>query len=149
MQAGGGVREQLVPRPFAPGVPETRTFPWRPGSACSARSSEYGARALTHGDPQGAEPLRQAIADYVNLERGARATADRVLVLTSSQQALGLCASVLLDAGERIFVEDPAYYGARKAFEAAGLECLPVPVDEQACGPSRSSPSRRRRGRCA
>ncbi|MBF3290617.1 aminotransferase class I/II-fold pyridoxal phosphate-dependent enzyme, partial [Pseudomonas aeruginosa] len=91
----------------------------------------YGARALTHGDPQGAEPLRQAIADYVNLERGARATADRVLVLTSSQQALGLCASVLLDAGERIFVEDPAYYGARKAFEAAGLECLPVPVDEQ------------------
>ncbi|WP_164176740.1 aminotransferase class I/II-fold pyridoxal phosphate-dependent enzyme, partial [Stenotrophomonas maltophilia] len=65
--------------------------------------------ALTHGDPQGAEPLRQAIADYVNLERGARATADRVLALTSSQQALGLCASVLLDAGERIFVEDPAY----------------------------------------
>lgn len=56
-------------------------------------------------------------------------------MLTSSQQALGLCASVLLDAGERIFVEDPAYYGARKAFEAAGLECLPVPVDEQGLRP--------------
>ncbi|MEG6992971.1 PLP-dependent aminotransferase family protein, partial [Pseudomonas aeruginosa] len=27
MQAGGGGREQLVPRPFAPGVPETHTFP--------------------------------------------------------------------------------------------------------------------------
>ncbi len=105
------------------------------GAPAAPGPQEYGARALTHGDPQGAEPLRQAIADYVNLERGARATADRVLVLTSSQQALGLCASVLLDAGERIFVEDPAYYGARKAFEAAGLECLPVPVDEQGLRP--------------
>lgn len=136
MQAGGGVREQLVPLPFAPGVPETRTFPLATWERLQRQVlKEYGARALTHGDPQGAEPLRQAIADYVNLERGARATADRVLVLTSSQQALGLCASVLLDAGERIFVEDPAYYGARKAFEAAGLECLPVPVDEQGLRP--------------
>ncbi|EPJ8785177.1 PLP-dependent aminotransferase family protein [Pseudomonas aeruginosa] len=136
MQAGGGVREQLVPRPFAPGVPETRTFPLATWERLQRQVlKEYGARALIHGDPQGAEPLRQAIADYVNLERGARATADRVLVLTSSQQALGLCASVLLDAGERIFVEDPAYYGARKAFEAAGLECLPVPVDEQGLRP--------------
>ena len=62
---------------------------------------------------------------------GARATAERVLVLTSSQQALSLCAQVLLDPGDRIVVEDPAYYGARKAFDAAGLECLPARVDRQ------------------
>ncbi|MBZ4175426.1 aminotransferase class I/II-fold pyridoxal phosphate-dependent enzyme, partial [Escherichia fergusonii] len=84
---------------------------------------ENGVQTLLHGDPQGTEPLRRAIADYVNLERGARATADRVLVLTSSQQAMSLCATVLLDPGDRIFMEDPAYYGARKAFDAAGLEC--------------------------
>ena len=44
------------------------------------------------------EPLRRAIAAYVNLERGAQATPERVLVLTSSQQAMTLCATVLLDA---------------------------------------------------
>jgi GntR family transcriptional regulator/MocR family aminotransferase len=38
---------------------------------------------------------------------------------------------MLLDPGDRIFVEDPAYYGARKAFDAAGLECVPVQVDRQ------------------
>lgn len=59
----------------------------------------------------------------------ARATPERVLVLTSSQQALTLCANVLLDAGDRIFIEDPVYHGARKAFDAAGLECVPVPLD--------------------
>ncbi len=34
--------------------------------------------------------MRRAIADYVNLERGARATPERVLVLTSSQSLLGV-----------------------------------------------------------
>ena len=101
------------PRAFAPGVPETRSFPlptwerltrqvlriWRPGAAAQP--------AAGHGT------LRWAIADYVNLERGARATPERVLVLTSSQQALTLCATVLLDAGEQICIEDPVITGAQ------------------------------------
>lgn len=128
----GGVREMLVPRPFAPGIPETRSFPLALWERLERQVlKEVGTQALLHGDPQGAEPLRRAIADYVNLERGARATADRVLVLTSSQQAMTLCATLLLDPGEQIFIEDPAYYGARKAFDAAGLDCVPIRVDGQ------------------
>ncbi|MGF6175093.1 GntR family transcriptional regulator/MocR family aminotransferase [Ensifer sp. 4252] len=128
----GGVCELLSPRPFAHGVPETRTFPLQLWERLERQvRKEFGAQTLLHGDPQGTEPLRRAIADYVNLERGARATADRVLVLTSSQQAISLCANLLLDPGDRIFIEDPAYYGARKAFGAAGLECVPVQVDQQ------------------
>ena len=126
----GGVRDFLAPRPFAPGVPDTRAFPLATWERLQRQVlKEYGASALLHSPPQGMEPLRRAIADYVNLERGARATPERVLVLTSSQQALALCATVLLDAGERICVEDPLYHGARRAFEAAGLACVPVPVD--------------------
>ena len=132
MFQGGGVREQLSPRPFAHGVPETRSFPLPLWERLERQVlKETGTAALLHGDPQGAEPLRRAIADYVNLERGARATADRVLILTSSQQAMTLCANMLLDPGDRIFIEDPAYYGARKAFDAAGLDCVPIPVDRQ------------------
>lgn len=132
MFGSGGVREQLFPKPFAPGVPETRNFPLALWERLERQVlKETGTRALLHGEPQGAEPLRKAIADYVNLERGARATADRVLVLTSSQQALTLCATMLLDPDERIFIEDPAYHGARKAFDAAGLEAIPIPVDSQ------------------
>ena len=132
MFGSGGVRELLSPRPFAHGVPETRSFPLQLWERLERQvRREFGAQALLHGDPQGTEPLRRAIADYVNLERGARATAERVLVLTSSQQAMSLCANMLLDPGDRIFIEDPAYYGARKAFDAAGLDCVPVAVDRQ------------------
>lgn len=132
MFRSGGVRELLSPRPFAHGVPETRIFPLQLWERLERQvRKEAGTLTLLHGDPQGTEPLRSAIADYVNLERGARATADRVLVLTSSQQAMSLCANMLLDPGDRIFVEDPAYYGALKAFDAAGLECVPIRVDRQ------------------
>lgn len=128
----GGVREALTPRPFAPGVPETRSFPLQTWERLQRQVlKEHGTLALTHSHPQGVEALRRAIADYVNLERGARATPDRILVLTSSQQALSLCATVLLDAGDRVFIEDPAYHGARRAFDAAGLESVPVPLDAQ------------------
>lgn len=128
---GGGVRDFLVPRPFAPGVPETRSFPLQTWERLERQVlKEFGTQALLHSPPQGVEPLRRAIADYVNLERGARATPERVLVLTSSQQAMTLCANVLLDPGDRIFIEDPVYHGARKAFDAAGLECVPVPLDD-------------------
>lgn len=129
---GGGVRETLVPRPFAPGVPETRSFPLATWERLERQVlKEQGTHALDHSHPQGVEALRRAIADYVNLERGARASPERVLVLTSSQQALVLCATVLLDAGDQIFIEDPAYHGARRAFDAAGLECIPIGVDAQ------------------
>ncbi|AVT60566.1 MocR-like pyridoxine biosynthesis transcription factor PdxR [Pectobacterium versatile] len=130
MFQNGGVRDFIVPRAFAPGVPETRSFPLQTWERLERQVlKEYGTRALLHSPPQGMEVLRRAIADYVNLERGARATPDRVLVLTSSQQALTLCATVLLDAGDPIFLEDPVYHGARKAFEAAGLACVPIPLD--------------------
>ena len=130
--AGGGVQDHSVPRAFLPGVPETRTFPlaiWERLQRQVFR--EYGPRILNHGYSQGAEPLRKAIADYLNLERGAQASAERVLILTSSQQALGLCAHVLLDHGEGIFLEDPAYHGARKGFDASGLISIPIPVDRE------------------
>jgi len=126
----GGVHNFQYPRPFAPGVAETRNFPLAIWERLQRQViKEHGSRALLHSAPQGMEVLRSAIADYLNLERGARASADRVLILTSSQQALGLSANVLMDAGERVLVEDPMYHGARKAIDAAGLECVAIPVD--------------------
>lgn len=126
--ASGGVADQQSVKAFATGLPETRAFPLDVWERLR-RQAAGEHHVLLHGDPQGAEPLRQAIADYVNLERGARATADQVLVLSSTRQALYLCAQVLADAHGPILMEDPGYFGARKAFEMAQLQVIPVPVD--------------------
>ncbi|RAU18892.1 PLP-dependent aminotransferase family protein [Nitrincola tibetensis] len=127
-----GVRETLTPRPFAPGIPETRLFPLSLWARLERQViRDYQFKALQHSDPQGTKELRRAIAHYVNIERGAHATPERILILTSSQQAIALCAQVLLDEGDNIFTENPLYQGARKAFNTAGLTSIPIPVDQQ------------------
>ena len=128
--AQGSTQTGSPARLFQQGLPETRNFPIRIWERLERQVlKEHGTAALAMTDPQGVAPLRQAIADYVNLERGARASADRVLILTSSQQAMALTAQLLLDPGERICVEDPGYHGAQQAFAAAGAVPVPIPVD--------------------
>ncbi|NJQ18328.1 PLP-dependent aminotransferase family protein [Pantoea sp. LS15] len=128
----GGIREFSSPRPLAPGIPETRMFPIPTWERLQRQVlKEYQHQILEQSPPQGMERLRRAIAEYVNLERGTRARAEQIIILTSSQQALALCSHVLMDAEDGIAIEDPCYQGAYKAFKSAGLNCLPVPLDDK------------------
>ncbi|CUJ66651.1 PLP-dependent aminotransferase family protein [Achromobacter kerstersii] len=127
----GGVADQQAVKAFATGLPETRTFPTDVWERLQRQAlKDYRDHVLLHGDPQGAAPLRKAIAAYLNLERGAKVTADQILVLSSTRQALFLCAQLLVDAGKPILLENPGYFGAKKAFEAAEAKIVPIDVDE-------------------
>ena len=121
----------MGPRAFRAGVPAVDVFPvdtW--GRIMARRWSRTPARDLAYGDPFGYRPLREAIADYLRAARGVRCTADQVMVVAGSQQALDLTARVLLDPGDKVWLEDPGYHGARGAFTAAGANVIPVPVDQ-------------------
>jgi len=132
MLNSGGITDSRAIKAFATGLPETLTFPTAAWERLQRKVlKEYRTQALLHGDPQGAEPLRQAIATYLNLERGAKALPDQILVLSSTRQALFLCAQLLADAGKSILLENPGYFGARKAFEAAETRIIPIDVDTQ------------------
>lgn len=85
--------------------------------------------AFGQGHPSGYEPLRKQIAAYVGASRGVRCTAAQIIVTAGAQQALDLVARLLLDPGDRVWIEDPGYPGARFAFRAAGAHLAPVPVD--------------------
>jgi len=121
----------LGPRAFRAGVPAVDVFPvdtW--GRIMARRWSRTPARDLSYGDAFGYRPLREAIADYLRAARGVRCTADQVMVTAGSQQALDLVSRVLLDPGDKVWLEDPGYHGARGAFTAAGANIIPVPVDQ-------------------
>ncbi|EJC62249.1 MULTISPECIES: MocR-like pyridoxine biosynthesis transcription factor PdxR [Alcaligenes] len=128
----GGIADQQTIKAFATGLPETRNFPTDVWERLQRQAmKDFRANILLHGDPQGTESLRKAIAVYLNLERGAKVSADQILILSSTRQALFLCAQLLVDAGKPILVENPGYFGARKAFEAAEARVVPIGVDEQ------------------
>ena len=128
----GGVSDQQVIKAFATGLPETRAFPTDVWERLQRQvMKDYRGNVLLHGDPQGVEPLRKAIATYLNLERGAKCSPDQILVLSSTRQALFLCAQLLVDAGKPILLENPGYFGAKKAFETAEANVVPIDVDAQ------------------
>ena len=121
----------LGPRAFRAGVPAVDVFPvdtW--GRIMARRWSRTPARDLAYGDSFGYRPLREAVADYLRAARGVRCTADQVMITAGSQQALDLVSRVLLDPGDKVWLEDPGYHGARGAFTAAGANIIPVPVDQ-------------------
>jgi len=126
----GGIADSRIIKAFATGLPETRTFPTAVWERLQRKvAKDYRNHVLLHGDPQGAEPLRRAIATYLNLERGAKAAPEQILILSSTRQALFLCAQLLADAGKPILMENPGYFGARKAFEAAETHIVPIDID--------------------
>ncbi|MEI6159026.1 MAG: PLP-dependent aminotransferase family protein [Roseococcus sp.] len=86
---------------------------------------------LGYGDPQGARPLREAIAAYLGAARAVRCTAGQVVVTSGAQQAIGLVLRVLLSPGDAAWIEDPAYPALRAAMAATGARIIPVPVDGQ------------------
>lgn len=120
-----------VPRPFLPGLAPLDGFPRHvlarlAGEAMRGLSFED----LSYGDPRGYYPLRRAIASYLGTARAARCEPDQVFVTNGAQQALSLAANTLLDPGEAVWVENPGYRGSKAVFVKAGLDVVPVPVDD-------------------
>jgi GntR family transcriptional regulator/MocR family aminotransferase len=115
---------------FRPGIPALDAFPrdlWSRIAARQYRQSKFDL--FSYGNPAGHPPLRRAIAEYIRAARGVNCSWEQVIVTSGSQQALDLAARVLLDPGDTAWVEDPGYFGARGAWTAAGVRCVPVPVD--------------------
>ncbi len=140
----GGCMEPLRLQAFAAGSPDLRAFPhalWR--QLTNKRLRQTPEALMRYGDPQGREDLREAIAQYLMGSRGVRCTPGQVLVLTSSQQALQLSATLLLDPGDYVWLEDPGYRGARAAFAAGGAQLVPLLVDGQGLVPDFTLPAPR------
>src|SRR5690349_10480612 len=89
------------------------------------------ARLFEYAKPAGDEVLRQQLAARLRAARGIARPADQLLVTSGAQQALEICARVLVNEGERVIVEDPTYQGINSVLVAIGAEIVRIPVDRQ------------------
>jgi GntR family transcriptional regulator/MocR family aminotransferase len=117
---------------FALGVPDLAAFPRAAWLAAMRRVLRDMPDAhLSHPDPRGAPALRAVLAAHLGRVRGVVTTPDRMVVTTGFWQALGLVCSVLAARGaSRLAMEDPSFVYHRHVVRRAGLEPVPVPVDE-------------------
>jgi GntR family transcriptional regulator / MocR family aminotransferase len=113
--------------------PDLNLFPWKLWHRCygrGLRSSGLDAESQAR-HVRGYEPLCAEIASYVSRSRGVNCTSAQVIVANGSQQALDLCARLLLDRGDEVVIENPGYIGARRVFEAAGARLKPLAIDAE------------------
>jgi len=119
-------------RPFRPCQPAVDRFPIRNWNRARAYALRTQSKELFgEGDPAGLPRLRRALSVYLKDARGVRCTADQIVVTAGMQQALYLVASLLINTGDNVCLEDPGYLGARAALLAAGANIVPVPVDNE------------------
>lgn len=114
---------------FLYGAVASRDFPslaWR--RAYQAELLHQQSR-LYYAPAEGDPSLRRALQGYLRRARGLACEAAQILVVHGSQQAIDLCARLLLDAGDAFVFEDPGYLMARLCFEATGASCIPTRVD--------------------
>jgi GntR family transcriptional regulator/MocR family aminotransferase len=151
---GGLLRElnpmaRTPPRPFDLGhadIDARLVAVWK--RLASRALSGRSRLSWQYGDPQGEPALRQAIAEYLAAARGVRCRPEQIVVTSGTQQGLSLAARVLLDPGDRAWVEDPCYRAAIEILRAAEARIVPVAVDEQglaiAAAPQRGGPNQPR-----
>jgi GntR family transcriptional regulator / MocR family aminotransferase len=129
-------RSEPIPVPrydFRSGVPDLSAFPrsaWLRSlreALASMRDADFG-----YTGPHGTEVLRLALRDYLGRVRGVVTDAERVVVTSGYSQGRSLVCRALAASGiKRIAVEDPCHDEVRVSAAGAGLELVPVPVDDE------------------
>ena len=120
------------PKPFCPGEPALDEFPVAVWSKLVRRVwNSISPLGLSYGEPAGFAPLRAQVAEYLSVHRGVRCTAEQVMIVNGTQQAIDLVARICLNAGDQVLFENPGYANARNALEKQGAKIVPMSVDEQ------------------
>lgn len=105
-------------------------FPTLAWSKASRKIDRERPRKLAYGDARGDAALRRALHAYLARARGIVCNPEQLLIVNGSQQALDMCARLLLDPGDRVVVENPGYRMAHHVFTAQGARLHGVGVDE-------------------
>lgn len=121
-----------TPLPLQLGLPALDAFPRKLWNRLAARElRRAGLDGLVYPDARGHADLRAAIATYLGLSRGIACAPEQVFVCAGYRACLDLVVQTLLAPGDACWFEEPGYFIARQALQAARLELVPVPVDDQ------------------
>ncbi len=117
---------------FTNGIPDLESFPFDIWAQLTTQHYRYAPLELFDEmmPPVGYEPLRQAIADHLRVARAVNCVAEQVIIVSGSQQGFYLAAAMLLDPGDKVWMEEPGCMGPRAAFLSQGATLVDVAVDE-------------------
>lgn len=121
---------------FMPGIPDTEHFPFATWRRLLSKYIRREQSHLLNYGVGGFGPLRAELADYLRATRLIQCDPRQVMIFNGTHQAIDLCARLLCDNGDRVWMEEPGYWGARTVLDAAGLNTVPIALDEKGMAPT-------------
>jgi GntR family transcriptional regulator/MocR family aminotransferase len=122
---------------FLYGAVSSRDFPTRAWRRAYLAELLHMQRNLYYVPPEGDPKLRHELQGYLRRARGLACDADQIVIVHGSQQAIDLCARLLLNPEDAFVFEEPGYLMARRCFEATGARLIATPVDAHGLDTSR------------
>jgi len=101
-------------------------------AAASAVLKREGRNLATYGlanGPQGYRPLREFVTAKLKRDADIACTADDILIVSGSLQALDLVNGALLTRGDTVIVEQDSYQGALNRLTRLGVTAVGIPLD--------------------
>jgi 2-aminoadipate transaminase len=114
---------------LAAGSPDDRLLPHealRP--LLDGALKAHGPKLLNYTDPQGFPPLRSALARFLN-DQGVACRADSLLVTSGGMEAVSMAAQMVLNPGDTVLVETPAFPAALSILKVFGANIVHVDCD--------------------
>lgn len=113
---------------LAAGIPGRDALPEEALRTAFTRAFETeGADAFAYHHPEGDHTLRELLAERLRA-RGAVVKGTELLTTTGCTQALQVMLSILVEPGDVVACEAPAYYGLLELLSVAGARVLPLPL---------------------
>src|SRR5689334_24656215 len=100
--------------------------------AVNAVLRREGKTLATYGlasGPQGYRPLREFLSAKLKRDAGIICTADDILIVSGSLQALDLVNHTLLARGDTVIVEQETYQGSLNRLTRLGVNVIGIPLD--------------------
>lgn len=120
-----------LPIAFPIGQPDRRAFPfplWAKLMEREWRRPTWQVAGAPH--PFGHLGLREAIASYLGAARGFACDPRSIVITSGIRESISLFARIVLDVGDRAWVEEPCFPGVHDALATASVSAVSVPVDE-------------------
>jgi GntR family transcriptional regulator/MocR family aminotransferase len=117
---------------FRPGLPPLDIFPinrWK--NLLNTYWRHTKTSGLSYNRSTGIDPLKKSISDYLNISRNIKCNYEQIVIVSGSLQSLYLIGNVLLDKGDNVVLEDPAFPNVHSIFKSMQANLLPIQLDDE------------------
>jgi 2-aminoadipate transaminase len=122
---------------FVYGDPDAGSLPLEEMAEAAEYLAEQNRRdTLAYANPVGPDGLAVALAEKLQRDYGISVDAEQVLLSTGAAAGLGLVVDMLVDPGDIVLADAPAWMGATGMFRLAGAEVIGVAIDEDGIDPA-------------